>query len=69
MPKTLHFNLFGKIVSMILDNKITKTIVMECIDRGTLIALRNGVLSELSNDQPVNIKYSVLADTQVIIIT
>jgi len=56
---------FGKIVSVILDDKITKTIILECIDQDTLIAVRNGIFSELSNDQPATIQCSVLADIQV----
>lgn len=52
---------------MIFDDTITKMIVLECTDQDSLIAVRNGVFNELSDDQPVNIKYSVLADTQVII--
>lgn len=67
MPKTLYFNLFDIIVSIHFDNKITNTITLECIDQDALISVRNGVFNELSNDQSVNIKYSVFADTQVII--
>ncbi|XP_025414302.1 uncharacterized protein LOC112686300 [Sipha flava] len=63
-PKTLYFNLFDKIVSITFDNEITKTIVLECINLDALISVRNAVFNELSNDQSVNIKYSVLADTQ-----
>jgi len=50
---------------MVLDDKITKTIILESIDRDALIAIRNGVLNHLSNNQPVIIQYSVLADIQV----
>lgn len=52
-------------MSIILDDTITKTIVIECADKNTLIAVRDGVIYELSNDQPVTINYSVLADIQV----
>lgn len=65
MPKILYFNFFGIIVSIVLDDKITKTIVMECVDQDALITVRNGILDELSNNLPVIIKYSVLADIQV----
>jgi len=65
MPKTLYLNYFGKIVSMVLDDKITKTIILECLDQDVLVAVRNGIFSELSNDQPAIIKLSVLADVQV----
>lgn len=65
MPKTLYFNYFGKIVLMVLDDKITKTITLECLDQDVLVAVRNGIFSELSNDQPAIIKLSVLADIQV----
>lgn len=65
MPKTLYFNYFGKIVLMVLDDKITKTIALECLDQDVLVAVRNGIFSELSNDQPAVIKLSVLADIQV----
>lgn len=65
MQNTLYLNFFGRIVSVILDDKITKTIILESIDRDTLIAVRNGILNELSNDQPGIIKYSILADIQV----
>ncbi|XP_022165272.1 uncharacterized protein LOC111030188 isoform X2 [Myzus persicae] len=64
MPKTLYLNYFGKIVTMVLDDKITKTIILECLDQDALIAVRNGIFSELSNDQPAIIKLSVLADVQ-----
>ncbi|KAL4131403.1 hypothetical protein QTP88_008719 [Uroleucon formosanum] len=64
MPKTLYFNYFGKIVLMVLDDKITKTITLECLDQDVLVAVRNGIFSELSNDQPAIIKLSVLADIQ-----
>lgn len=67
MPKILYLNFFGKIVSVMLDDKVTKSIVLESNNRDTLIAVRNGLLNELSNDQPAVIKYSVLADVQVII--
>lgn len=50
---------------MVLDDKITKTIILECLDQDALIAVRNGIFSELSNDQPAIIKLSVLADVQV----
>jgi len=65
MPKTLYLNYFGKIVSIVLDEKITKTIILECLDQDVLVAVRNGIFSELSNDQPAIIKLSVLADVQV----
>lgn len=64
-PNTLYLNYFGKIVSIILDNKITNTITLECLDQDSLVAVRNGVFSELSNDQPAIINISVLADIQV----
>ncbi|XP_001948571.1 uncharacterized protein LOC100165824 [Acyrthosiphon pisum] len=64
MPKTLYLNYFGKIVSMVLDDKITKTIILECLNQDVLVAVRNGIFSELSNDQPAIIKLSVLADVQ-----
>lgn len=64
----LYLNFFGIIVSVVLDDQITKTITLECIDRVTLIAVRNGILNELSNDQPGTIKYSILADIQVNIV-
>lgn len=67
MPKILYLSFFGKIVSVMLDDKVTKSIVLESNDQDTLIAVRNGLLNELSNDQPAVIKYSVLADVQVII--
>lgn len=38
---------------------------MECVDQDALITVRNGILDELSNNLPVVIKYSVLADVQV----
>jgi len=41
---------------------------MECLDQDALVAVRNGVFSELSNDQPAIINFSVLADIQVNII-
>lgn len=63
----LYLNFFGKIVSVMLDDKVTRTIVMESNDRDTLILIRDGVFNELSNDQPAIIKYSVLSDVQVII--
>lgn len=50
---------------MVLDDKITKTIILECLDQDVLVAVRNGIFSELSNDQPAIIKLSVLADVQV----
>jgi len=56
---------FGNIVSIILDDKTTKSIVIECIDQDALIVVRNGILDELSNNQPAIINYSVLADVQV----
>lgn len=65
MPKVLPLNFFGKIVSVILDDKVTKTIVLECIDKNALIRVRDGIFSELSNDQPATIKHSVLSDVQV----
>lgn len=65
MPKMLYLNFFGKIVSTILDDKIENTIVLECIDQNALIAVRNGIINELSNDQPVVIKYAVYVDIQV----
>lgn len=68
MSKSLYLNYFGKIVTIILDNTITNNIVLECIDREALIAVRNGIIYELSNStscQPVIIKCSVLADIQV----
>lgn len=64
----LYFNLFGIIISVVLDDQITKTITLECIDQVTLIAVRNGILNELSNDQPGTIKHSILADIQVNIV-
>ncbi|KAF0753240.1 Uncharacterized protein FWK35_00018072 [Aphis craccivora] len=63
-PNTLYLNYFGKIVSIILDNKITNTITLECLDQDSLVAVRNGVFSELSNDQSAIINISVLADIQ-----
>lgn len=65
MPKTLYMDFFGNIVSIILDDKTTKSIVIECIDQDALIVVRNGILDELSNNQPAIINYSVLADVQV----
>lgn len=65
LPKTIYFNFFGKFVSVILDDKITKTIVLECIDRDTLIEVRDGFFNELSLDQPAIIKHAVFADLQV----
>lgn len=65
MPKILYFNFFGILVSIDLDDKITKTIVMECVDQDALIAVRNGVLDELSNNRLVIIKCSALSDIQV----
>jgi len=65
IPKTLYLNYFGKIVSMVLDDKITKTIILECLDQDALVAVRNGIFSELSSDLPAIIKLSVLADIQV----
>lgn len=53
------------IISLILEDNISKTIALECTDHNTLIAVRNGILDELSNDQPPIINYSVLADIQV----
>lgn len=58
-------NFFGNIVSIILDDKTTKSITIECMDQDALIAVRNGVLDELSNNQPAIINYSVLSDVQV----
>lgn len=63
----LYLNFFGKIVSVMLDDKVTRTIVLESNDRDTLISIRDGVFNELSNNQPAIIKYSVLSDVQVII--
>lgn len=65
MTKTLYLNYFGKIVSVVLDEKTTKTIILECLDQDALVAVRNGIFSEFSNDQPVIIQFSVLADIQV----
>lgn len=61
----MYFNFFGKIVSVILDDKVTKTITLECIDQDTLISIRNGIFSELSDSRPAVIKYTVLANVQV----
>lgn len=65
MPKTLYLNFFGKIVSVIFDDKIAKTIILECVDQNTLTAVRDGIINELSNGQPVNIKYAVFVEIQV----
>lgn len=65
MPKILYLNYFGKIVSIIFDDKIAKTIVLESIDQNALTAVRNGIINELSNGQPVNIKYAVFIEIQV----
>lgn len=65
MPKTLYLNFFGKIVSVIFDDKITKTITLECFDQNALTAVRNGIINELSNGQPVKIEYAVFVEIQV----
>lgn len=65
MSKTLYLNIFGKIVSVIFDDKISKTIILECFDKNALTAVRNGIIDELSNGQPVNIKHAVFVEIQV----
>lgn len=65
MPKTLYLNFFGKIVSVIFDDKIAKTITLESSDQNALTTVRNGIINELSNGQPVNIKYAVFVEIQV----
>lgn len=62
-------NFFEKIVTVFLDDKSTKTIILESIDYDSLIIVRNGFLSELSNNQPAVINHSILSDVQVITIT
>lgn len=57
------------IISLVLDNNISRTIVLECTDHNALILVRNGIFNELSTDQLPNINYSVLADVQVNTIT
>lgn len=52
-------------VSIVLDDKTASTIFLESNDYNALVSVRNGLITELCDQQPVTINYTVLANVQV----